>query len=144
MSKQDNQQDNAIRSAQELRNKHDEALLELNPFLITRDIVDVETDDVGNGKETTVYVRTDDNRLLPIRYRATINSMLVTSYEVLLDDKIWYSFDSQRGNEKEVRWFLAATINLAEQRTDKEMRSYEDQKKVTADLAHQVFAGGLV
>ncbi len=133
------EQDKAIQAAQAARMP-----LELNPFLITRDIVDVETDDVGNGKETTVYVRTDDNRLLPIRYRATINSMLNVSYEVLLDDKVWYSFDGGRGNEKEVRWFLAATTNLAEHRTDKEMQSYEDQKKATAELAHQVFAGGLV
>ena len=144
MSKKDNQQDQAIKSAQELRATHNEAMLELNPFLITRDIVDVETADVGNGKETTVYVRADDHELLPIRYRATINSMLLTSYEVLLDDKIWYSFDSNRGNEKEVRWFLQATTNLAERRTTKEMESYEAQKQVTAALAHQVFAGGLV
>ena len=133
------EQDKAIQAAQAARMP-----LELNPFLITLDIVDVETEDTGNGKETTVYVRTADNRLLPIRYRATINSMLVTTYQVMLDDKVWYSFDGGRGNEKEVRWFLAATTNLAEHRTDKEMQSYEDQKKATAELAHQVFAGGLV
>ena len=142
--KKDNQQDQAIKSAQELRATHDEVMLELNPFLITGEIVDVETDDVGNGKETTCYVRLESKVLLPIRYRETVNSMLVTTYQVMLDDKVWYSFDATRGNEKEVRWFLQATLNLAEQRTDKEMQNYEDQKKVTAELAHQVFAGGLV
>lgn len=118
----------------------------LNPFLIVRPILNIETNKILNGQETVVQVVADlddweEDQVDMIRFSASVNATLRTDYCVRVNDQIWASFSSNRGADELVAYFLQSTQTLAGLREKDNAEYYSEAKNKAMDIARATFAG---
>jgi hypothetical protein len=118
----------------------------LNPFLIVRPILNIETNKILNGQETVVQVVADlddqeECQVDMIRFSASVNATLRTDYCVRVNDQIWASFSSNRGADSLVAYFLQSTQTLAGLREKDNAEYYSEAKNKAMEIARATFAG---
>ena len=118
----------------------------LNPFLIVRPILNIETNRIESGYETVVQVCDDPDNWTEevidvLIFRATINATLRTDYTVKVNDQIWASFSSNRSSDQEVAYFLQSTQTLAGLRECENTEFYNEAQAKAIEVARATFAG---